>query len=80
MHPRSRAGAPAEFALRRLVAGRAAARLAAVNFALSLLVTVLMAVLFSMGIVQLATGSVWLLLLVTAAFFFVFIRYGCLRH
>lgn len=66
--------------MRRLVVARPPARLAAVNFALSLLVTVLMAVLFSVGIVKMATGTLWILPVVTAAFFFVFIRYGCLRH
>ncbi|MFN0069017.1 MAG: hypothetical protein ACKVYV_15435 [Limisphaerales bacterium] len=50
------------------------------NFALSFLVTLIFTVLFSAGIVRMATGSIWLLLVVTATFFFLFIRYGCLRR
>lgn len=50
------------------------------NFLLSFGVTVLMTVLITVGIAKLATGSFWLLAVVMAAFMFLFIRYGCLRH
>lgn len=50
------------------------------KFALSFLVIVVMAALLTVGIVKMATGTLWILPLVLAAFFFLFIRYGCLGH
>ncbi|HMO66141.1 MAG TPA: hypothetical protein PKE47_13115 [Verrucomicrobiota bacterium] len=50
------------------------------NFLLSFGVTILLTVLITIGVAKLATGTVWVLLVVLAAFMFLFIRYGCLRH
>jgi uncharacterized membrane protein len=50
------------------------------GFVLSFLFTVLMTVLLCVGIVMMAKGSVWFLLLVLAGFTYLFIKEGCLGH